>query len=122
MSSILNKINFCIIGKPNSGKSTLLNTLAGIESAIVTDIPGTTRDVLNVDISIEGIPINLSDTAGFRETEDVVEQEGVKRAQHAVEAADHILFVVDATTLQKDFNNLEGILDNFISKFFASSI
>ena len=110
-------LQIVIAGYPNSGKSTLLNTLAGIESAIVTEIPGTTRDVLNVDISIEGIPINLSDTAGFRETEDLVEQEGVKRAQHAVEAADHILFVVDATTLQKDFNNLEGMLDNFISKF-----
>ena len=110
-----------IAGYPNSGKSTLLNTLAGVQSAIVTEIPGTTRDVLNVDISIDGIPINLSDTAGLRETEDLVEREGVKRALHAMKGADHILFVVDATTLQKDSNNLEEILDNFTSKFSLKS-
>ncbi len=84
-----------IAGKPNAGKSSLLNQLAGQESAIVTEIPGTTRDILREHIQIDGLPLHIIDTAGLRDSEDVVEQEGVKRAKQMIEKADRILFVVD---------------------------
>jgi len=84
-----------IAGRPNAGKSSLLNALAGRESAIVTDIAGTTRDVLREHISINGVPLHIIDTAGLRDTDDIVEQEGVKRAIKALESADRILLVVD---------------------------
>ena len=84
-----------IAGKPNAGKSSLLNQLAGQESAIVTDIAGTTRDILREHIQIDGLPLHIIDTAGLRESEDVIEQEGVKRARQMIESADKILFVVD---------------------------
>lgn len=87
-----------IAGKPNAGKSSLLNALAGFDAAIVTDIAGTTRDVLRERIQIDGMPLHIIDTAGLRETADVVEQEGVRRALREVERADHILFVFDAAT------------------------
>ncbi len=85
-----------IIGEPNVGKSSLLNTLSGRDRAIVTDIAGTTRDTLEVDFEVNGIPIRLVDTAGLRTTNDIVEQEGVKRAKSAAETADIIIFVADA--------------------------
>lgn len=86
-----------IVGEPNVGKSSLLNALSGRDRAIVTDIPGTTRDVLEVDFAVHGIPIRLADTAGLRHSDDVVEQEGVRRAKVAAEAADLVIFVADAT-------------------------
>ncbi|MBB71743.1 MAG: tRNA uridine-5-carboxymethylaminomethyl(34) synthesis GTPase MnmE [Legionellales bacterium] len=85
-----------IAGKPNAGKSSLLNALSGRESAIVTDIPGTTRDLLREHILIDGIPLHIVDTAGLRESPDVVEQEGVKRAWAEIANADRVLLVVDA--------------------------
>ncbi|WP_445116974.1 tRNA uridine-5-carboxymethylaminomethyl(34) synthesis GTPase MnmE [Acinetobacter sp. WZC-1] len=84
-----------IAGKPNAGKSSLLNALAGIERAIVTDIAGTTRDVLHEKISLNGLPITLTDTAGLRETGDVVEKEGIRRAIREIEQADLLLLVHD---------------------------
>jgi tRNA modification GTPase len=84
-----------IAGKPNAGKSSLLNQLAGQDSAIVTDVPGTTRDILREHIQIDGLPLHIIDTAGLRDSEDIVEQEGVKRAKQVIEKADRILFVVD---------------------------
>lgn len=84
-----------IAGKPNAGKSSLLNALAGFEAAIVTDIAGTTRDVLRELIQIDGMPLHIIDTAGLRETSDIVEQEGVRRALREVEKADRLLFVYD---------------------------
>ncbi|NOQ89001.1 MAG: tRNA uridine-5-carboxymethylaminomethyl(34) synthesis GTPase MnmE [Gammaproteobacteria bacterium] len=84
-----------IAGKPNAGKSSLLNQLAGQESAIVTEIPGTTRDILREHIQIDGLPLHIIDTAGLRDSDDIVEQEGVKRAKQVIEKADRILFVVD---------------------------
>nr|WP_241697080.1 tRNA uridine-5-carboxymethylaminomethyl(34) synthesis GTPase MnmE [Mariprofundus sp. KV] len=86
-----------IIGAPNVGKSSLLNAMAGRDRAIVSDIPGTTRDVLEVDFEVHGIPVRLADTAGIRESEDQIEQEGVRRAHQSAEQADAILFVADAT-------------------------
>ncbi|MGZ4135694.1 MAG: tRNA uridine-5-carboxymethylaminomethyl(34) synthesis GTPase MnmE, partial [Tumebacillaceae bacterium] len=86
-----------IIGKPNVGKSSLLNSLSRTERAIVTDIPGTTRDILEEQINLRGIPLNIIDTAGIRETEDVVEKIGVERSRSALEQADLVLFMVDAS-------------------------
>ena len=90
-------IVLAIIGRPNAGKSSLLNALSGQESAIVTDIPGTTRDVLREQIDLDGIPVHLADTAGIRETSDVIEAEGVRRARQALESADIVLMVLDAS-------------------------
>jgi tRNA modification GTPase len=86
-----------IAGKPNSGKSTLLNALAGVDRAIVSAIPGTTRDVLRERINLDGMPLYIFDTAGLRDSEDPVEQEGIRRARIEIEQADHVLFVVDST-------------------------
>ena len=86
-----------IAGKPNAGKSSLLNALAGRESAIVTDIAGTTRDVLKEHIHINGMPLHIIDTAGLRESPDKVEQIGIARAWEAINQADRVLFVVDST-------------------------
>ena len=106
-----------IAGYPNSGKSTLLNAIAGEDAAIVTEIPGTTRDILNVEVSVRGIPIKITDTAGLRETDDPVELEGVRRAQEAIIAADHILFVVDITTLNDQPRNLRDVITSFSDDF-----
>jgi tRNA modification GTPase len=86
-----------IAGRPNAGKSSLLNALAGREAAIVTDIAGTTRDILREHIHIDGMPLHVVDTAGLRDTEDKVEKIGVERALKAISEADRVLLVVDAT-------------------------
>jgi tRNA modification GTPase len=86
-----------IIGKPNVGKSSLLNALSRTNRAIVTDVPGTTRDILEEQINLRGIPLNIIDTAGIRETEDIVEKIGVERSRSALEEADLVLFMVDAS-------------------------
>ncbi|MBT8142432.1 MAG: tRNA uridine-5-carboxymethylaminomethyl(34) synthesis GTPase MnmE [Gammaproteobacteria bacterium] len=91
-----------IVGKPNAGKSSLMNRLAGYEAAIVTDIPGTTRDVLKEQIVLDGLPLHIIDTAGLRESEDVIEQEGIRRAHSAIESADVILQVVDVNGVDID--------------------
>ncbi|WP_119344355.1 tRNA uridine-5-carboxymethylaminomethyl(34) synthesis GTPase MnmE [Facilibium subflavum] len=88
-------VEIVIAGKPNAGKSSLLNALAGKESAIVTDIEGTTRDTLREYIQLNGIPVHIIDTAGLRESKDIIETEGVKRALQAIQKADHILLVAD---------------------------
>ena len=90
-------IQTVILGKPNAGKSSLLNVLSGRERAIVTDIEGTTRDVLEEQIQIRGLSLNIIDTAGIRETEDVIEKIGVDRAKEYAEAADLIIYVADAS-------------------------
>ncbi|BCG27981.1 tRNA modification GTPase MnmE [Pseudomonas tohonis] len=89
-----------IAGRPNAGKSSLLNALAGREAAIVTDIAGTTRDVLREHIHIDGMPLHVVDTAGLRDTEDHVEKIGVERALKAIAEADRVLLVVDATSAE----------------------
>jgi len=85
-----------IAGRPNAGKSTLLNQLTGQPTAIVTDIPGTTRDVLRQQIQIDGMPLHIIDTAGLRDSSEVVEQEGIRRAWAEIAQADRILYVMDA--------------------------
>ena len=87
-----------LIGQPNTGKSSLLNALAGRDSAIVTNIAGTTRDVLREEINIEGMPLHVIDTAGLRESKDLVEQEGIKRTWIEIEQADRALLLVDDKT------------------------
>jgi len=84
-----------LVGQPNTGKSSLLNALAGRDSAIVTEIAGTTRDVLKEEIQIDGLPLHIIDTAGLRESTDKVEQEGIRRAWLEIEQADRILVLVD---------------------------
>jgi tRNA modification GTPase len=90
-------IVLAIIGRPNAGKSSLLNALSGQESAIVTEFPGTTRDVLREQIDLDGIPVHVADTAGIRETSDVIEAEGIRRARQALGAADIVLLIRDAS-------------------------
>ncbi|MDQ6957178.1 MAG: tRNA uridine-5-carboxymethylaminomethyl(34) synthesis GTPase MnmE, partial [Mariprofundaceae bacterium] len=88
--------SIAIVGAPNVGKSSLLNLLSGRERAIVSDIAGTTRDVLEVDFEIHGIPVRLIDTAGMRESTDTIEQEGVRRAKEAADVADVVVFLAAA--------------------------
>lgn len=90
-------ITTAIVGRPNVGKSSLLNALAQENRAIVTDIPGTTRDVIEEYVTVNGIPLRLMDTAGIRETNDVVEQIGVERSRHALSEADLILLVLNSS-------------------------
>jgi tRNA modification GTPase len=86
-----------IAGPPNAGKSSLLNVLSGQDAAIVTPIPGTTRDLLKLDIQVDGLPIRIVDTAGLRHSEDPIEREGVRRARAEIDRADLVLWVYDAT-------------------------
>ena len=90
-------ISVVIVGKPNAGKSSLLNALSGLDTAIVTDVPGTTRDVLREQITIDGMPLHIIDTAGLRITQDIVERKGIERAEDEIQRADQILFLVDAS-------------------------
>jgi tRNA modification GTPase len=90
-------ISLLILGKPNVGKSTLMNALLGEERAIVTAIPGTTRDIIEERFTLAGIPLRLLDTAGIRDTEDLVEREGVRRAREKIASAELILLVIDGS-------------------------
>lgn len=99
-----------IAGKPNAGKSSLLNALAGRDAAIVTEIAGTTRDTLIEQINIDGMPVHITDTAGLRHSDDVVEREGIKRAKMAIANADRIMLLVDAANEQVTLESLPSFL------------
>jgi len=101
-----------IAGKPNAGKSSLLNALSGRESAIVTDIAGTTRDVLSEQIHIDGMPLHIIDTAGLRESNDQVEKIGIERAWQEINQADRVLLMQDSST------ELNNNIDEFWTDFF----
>lgn len=105
-----------IAGKPNAGKSSLLNALAGVDRAIVTDIAGTTRDVLHEKITLNGLPITLTDTAGLRETGDIVEQEGIRRAVKEIEQADLLLFVYDMSNEQQPLTVAEQFFAQYLDQ------
>ncbi len=106
-------IHTVIVGKPNVGKSSLLNLLVGEEKAIVTDVAGTTRDILEERISLGGITLNMIDTAGIRNTEDIVEKIGVERAKKISEEADLILYVVDSSLpLDENDNEIIELIQN----------
>ncbi len=108
---IQNGIRTVILGKPNAGKSTLLNALTGTHRAIVTDIPGTTRDILEDRIVVDGITLNIVDTAGIHDTDDVVEKMGVERAVDEIQNADLCLFLADASrALDDDDRNIISLL------------
>lgn len=94
---LTNGFRVVIAGKPNAGKSSLMNALSGDDTAIVTDIAGTTRDVLRETIQINGLTVDLVDTAGLRDDPDTIEEEGIRRARRAMESADAVLWLVDST-------------------------
>ncbi len=102
-----------LAGKPNAGKSSLLNALAGHDAAIVTEIAGTTRDILKERIQIDGMPIHIIDTAGLRESDNLVEKEGIRRAHEQIKLADKILLLIDSTDPEIDsvINTLPSGLD-----------
>jgi tRNA modification GTPase len=101
-----------LAGKPNAGKSSLLNALAGHDAAIVTDIAGTTRDVLRERIQLDGMPLHVIDTAGLRESENVVEKEGIRRAQEEIKQADRILLLLDSRESEDEQQLLSYLPDN----------
>ena len=110
---VKNGINIAIVGKPNVGKSSILNALLGEEKAIVTDIKGTTRDIVEGTILIKGIEVNLFDTAGIRETEELVESIGIERSIKKIDEADLVLFVIDSASEfeEEDKKVLESLND-----------
>lgn len=98
-------IQIVIAGSPNAGKSSLMNAFSGYDSAIVTDIPGTTRDILREQLSVDGLPVTLIDTAGLRASDDPVEREGVRRAGKVIEESDQIFLVIDGS--QKEYVKID---------------
>jgi len=103
---IVNGINVAIVGRPNVGKSSLLNALLGKEKAIVTDIAGTTRDIVEGDINIDGLSLHLIDTAGIRESDNVIESIGIKKAKENITSADLVLVLLDSSNITKEDEEL----------------
>lgn len=114
-----NGLRLVIAGKPNAGKSSLLNLLAGQESAIVTNIAGTTRDTVTETIDMDGLPVHIIDTAGLRDSDDTVEKIGIKRAYKAIKEADHVLLMVDANESHVvDFKNYPELNPDAVTVLF----
>lgn len=110
-------VHTVIAGKPNAGKSSLLNRLAGVERAIVTDIAGTTRDTLSETLILDGLTVHLTDTAGLRQTADKVEQIGIERAKTAVKEADVLLFVYDVSCETAPYELAQALFAETIQEF-----
>jgi tRNA modification GTPase len=111
-------LKIVIAGPPNSGKSSLLNALASRDVAIVTDVPGTTRDVLEVDLNIDGFAVRLFDTAGIRDTDEVVEKEGIRRALRAIGDADIVLSLAEnGQQAEQDYPGFSGTVIRVGTKF-----
>jgi tRNA modification GTPase len=111
-------LTIVLAGKPNAGKSSLLNALAENQTAIVTPIAGTTRDVIRDKIIVQGLPVNIIDTAGLRESDDPIEKEGIARAWMEIELADHIFFLVDSTVDHE--HDLRKVWPEFYERFPVS--
>ena len=110
-------ITLILVGKPNAGKSSLLNALAGKDTAIVTDIAGTTRDIVKEHIQINGVPMHIIDTAGLRYSQDIIESEGIKRAIKKIQEADQVLFVTDDHIKSKAvLSDLKEIIPEFYNQ------
>lgn len=114
-------INISIVGKPNAGKSTILNAFLNEKKAIVTSIPGTTRDIVEGSISLNGIAINLKDTAGIRESNDEVEIIGIEKSKEAIKKSEIVLYVVDSTDKDEDKDLLELLKDKNVIKIYNKS-
>lgn len=108
---ILDGVNVALIGKPNVGKSSLLNALLNENKAIVTDIPGTTRDIVEGDINLDGLLLHIIDTAGIRKSEDKIESIGIEKSKEMIEKADLIIYIKDSTNDEYD-KELEDIINN----------
>ena len=109
-----------IAGKPNAGKSSLLNVFCGCDRAIVTDIPGTTRDIIDTTINFDGIPIIVTDTAGIRQTDDIVEKIGVDRTYNAIENSDLMLYMIDANSdVSCEKEQIQTLTEKYNSSFFV---
>ncbi|XP_072367793.1 tRNA modification GTPase GTPBP3, mitochondrial isoform X1 [Scyliorhinus torazame] len=114
-------VHVTIVGAPNAGKSSLMNLICQKPTAIVSPIAGTTRDVLETALNIGGYPVLLSDTAGLRETSDLVEQEGVRRARERLQLADIVVVMVDATELPSDLIGIVQFLQDYLSEVMGAS-
>jgi tRNA modification GTPase len=105
-------LHIAIAGKPNAGKSSLLNSLTKQPSAIVTDIAGTTRDILKETIQIDGLPLHIIDTAGLHNSDDIIEKEGIRRAHAEIDSADVVLLVYEAQEQSADYSILPDLITN----------
>lgn len=114
-------LKVAIVGKPNAGKSSLLNAFLKQNKAIVTSVAGTTRDVVEGEIILNGIYLKLLDTAGIRESENLIEKEGIKKSKQAINEADLIIYVVDVTDKDEDLDILENIKDKIVVKVYNKS-
>lgn len=114
-------LKVAIVGKPNAGKSSLLNAFLKQNKAIVTSVAGTTRDVVEGEIILNGIYLKLLDTAGIRESENLIEKEGIKKSKQAIDEADLVIYVVDVTDKDEDLDILENIKDKIVVKVYNKS-
>ncbi len=112
-------IEIALAGKPNAGKSSLMNRFSGRDTSIVTSVPGTTRDVVTESVNLRGVPVRFVDTAGLRDSDDLVEQEGVRRTVAAVARAHHTLIVIDANATGSDPRRIEAELWDVLSQLDA---